>query len=102
MQAYSDDKDSLYDTFGYNRPWYEMCMQLDTAHGLFRTSLRNFIMNRTFDVKPELSESFLLIDPKQINDVFSVTEVTDKIFGQIWFDMTAKMPISRDALPRLD
>lgn len=102
VQAYSDDKDSMYDTFGYNRPWYEMCMQLDSAHGLFRTSLRNFIMNRTFDVKPQLSESFLLIDPSQINDVFSVTEVTDKIFGQIWFDMTAKLPISRDALPRLD
>ena len=58
--------------------------------------------------KPELAQSFLVIDPEQVTDVFSVTkaddgtELTDKIYGQIWFDCTAKLPISRVAIPRLD
>lgn len=102
LQVFNSNPDDLYDTFGYNRPWYELCQQLDTAHGLFRTQLRNFIMNRTFDEKPELSESFLLVDPEQVNDVFAVTDVTDKIFGAVFFDMTAKLPLSRVSIPRLD
>ena len=101
IQAYNDNKDSLYDTFGYQRPWYEYVQKLDVAHGLFRTSLKNFIMNRTFETKPELSDSFLLVDENQVNDVFAVTDVTDKIFGQIYFDMSAKLPIPRTTAPRL-
>lgn len=102
IQAYNDDPESLGETFGYQRPWYEYVQKYDTAHGLMRTQLRNFLMNRTFDEKPMLSQSFLLVDPKQVNDVFAVTETTDKIFGQVWFDCTAKLPITRVAIPRLD
>lgn len=101
IQAYNESPDALYETFGYQRPWYEFVQKLDTAHGLFRTSLRNFIMNRTFDSKPELSDSFLLVDEKQVNDVFAVTDVSDKIFGQIYFDMSAKVPIGRSWRPSL-
>lgn len=101
IQAYNEKPESLYDTFGYQRPWYEYVQALDVAHGLFRTSLHNFIMNRTFDVKPELSDSFLLVDKNQVNDVFSVTAPTNKIFGQIYFEITAKLPIPRVAAPRL-
>lgn len=101
IQAYNDNRDSLYDTFGYQRPWYEYVQKLDVAHGLFRTSLKNFIMNRTFDVKPELSDSFLLVDENQVNDVFAVTDVSDKIFGQIYFDLSAKLPIPRTTAARL-
>ena len=80
----------------------------DQAHGLFRTNLSNFLMNRVFNQKPELAQSFLVIDPEQVTDVFAVTkaddgsDLTDKIYGQIWFDCTAKLPISRVAIPRLD
>lgn len=101
IQAYNNNKDSLYDTFGYQRPWYEYVQKLDVAHGLFRTSLKNFIMNRTFETKPELSDSFLLVDENQVNDVFAVTDVTDKVFGQIYFDMSAKLPIPRTTAARL-
>jgi hypothetical protein len=58
-------------------------------------------MNRTFDSKPELSDSFLLVDENQVNDVFAVTDVSDKIFGQIYFDMSAKVPIGRSWRPSL-
>ena len=102
VQAYNDKPESLNDTFGYQRPWYEFVQKYDVAHGLYRTQLRNFLMNRTFNVKPELSESFLIVDPEQVNDVFSVTETTDKIYGQIYFKCTVKLPISRVSIPRLD
>lgn len=102
IQAFNENPDSLTKTFGYQRPWYEYCQRYDQAHGLFRTQLSNFLMHRVFDAKPELSQSFLLIDPEQVTDVFSVTETTDKIYGQVFFDITCKLPVARVAIPRLD
>lgn len=102
IQAFNDNPDSLTKTFGYQRPWYEYCQRYDQAHGLFRTQLSNFLMHRVFDVKPELSQSFLLVDPEQVTDVFSVTETTDKVYGQVFLDITCKLPVARVAIPRLD
>ena len=108
VQAYNELPETIHDVFGYNRPWYEYVQKYDQAHGLFRSNLSNFLMNRVFNQKPELAQSFLVIDPEQVTDVFAVTkaddgtELTDKIYGQIWFDCTAKLPISRVAIPRLD
>lgn len=102
IQAYNDNPDSLTKTFGYNRPWYEYAQKYDVAHGLFRTDLSNFLMHRVFNEKPELAQSFLLVDPEQVTDVFAVTQTTDKIYGQIWLDCTCKLPIARVAIPRLD
>lgn len=102
IQAYNDNPDTLKEIFGYQRPWYDYVASTDEVHGLFRTNLRNFLINRVFATKPTLSEDFLLVDPEQVNDVFSVTQETDKILGQIYFDVTAVAPISRIAIPRLD
>ena len=102
IQAYNENPKSLGETFGYNRPWYEYVQKYDVAHSLFRTDLSNFLMHRVFNEKPQLAQSFLLVDPEQVTDVFSVTETTDKVYGQIYFDCTAKLPISRVAIPRLD
>lgn len=89
-------------TFGYQRPWYEYVAKYDNSHGLFRDSMRNFIMSRFFASSPELSKQFLLVDPDTVNQVFSVTEYTDKIFGYVKFNAIARLPISRVAIPRLD
>lgn len=89
-------------TFGYQRPWYEYVAKYDSAHGLFRTNMKNFIMHRTFSGLPQLGQQFLLVDPATVNQVFSVTEYTDKIFGYVKFNATARLPISRVAIPRLD
>lgn len=89
-------------TFGYQRPWYEYVAKCDGAHGLFRTEMKNFIMHRTFFGLPQLGQQFLLVDPDAVNQVFSVTEYTDKIFGYVKFNATARLPISRVAIPRLD
>lgn len=102
IQAYNDNPDSLTKTFGYQRPWYEYCQRYDQAHGLFRTDLSNFLMHRVFNQKPELAQSFLMIDPEQVTDVFSVTDITDKIYGQVLLDITTKLPVARVAIPRLD
>lgn len=102
VQQWNADNTKMLDTFGYNRAWYEFCQKQDTAHGLYRTQLRNFIMNRVFNSAPALNQSFLLVDPTQVNDVFAVTETTDKIYGQIYFDAKVKLPIPRVAIPRLE
>lgn len=102
IQAYNENPDTLTQTFGYQRPWYEYCQRYDQAHGLFRTDLSNFLMHRVFNQKPELAQSFLIIDPSQVTDVFSVTETTDKVYGQILLDCTVKLPVARVAIPRLD
>ena len=97
-----DSADQLSRTFGYQRPWYEYVAKYDNAHGLFRTSMKNFIMSRVFKGLPQLGQQFLLVDPDTVNQVFSVTEYTDKIFGYVKFNATARLPISRVAIPRLD
>lgn len=102
IQSYNENPDTLTKTFGYQRPWYEYCQRYDQAHGLFRTDLSNFLMHRVFDQKPELAQSFLIIDPEQVTDVFSVTQTTDKVYGQILLDCTVKLPVARVAIPRLD
>lgn len=94
--------DDLNKTFGYQRPWYEYVAKYDSAHGLFRTEMKNFVMHRTFSGLPQLGQQFLLVDPDAVNQVFSVTEYTDKIFGYVKFNATARLPISRVAIPRLD
>lgn len=108
IQAYNSDAKSLNTEFGYNRPWYEYCQKYDQAHGLFRTNLSNFLMHRVFNNRPSLSQQFLVIDPEQVTDVFAVTkaddgtDLSDKIYGQVFLDCTVKLPISRVAIPRLD
>lgn len=98
----NDSTDQLNKTFGYQRPWYEYVAKYDSAHGLFRTNMKNFIMSRVFSGLPQLGQEFLLVDPDTVNQVFSVTEYTDKIFGYVKFNATARLPISRVAIPRLD
>lgn len=98
----TDTVDKANQTFGYQRPWYEYVAKYDSAHGLFRTNMKNFVMSRVFAGLPQLGQQFLLVDPTTVNQVFSVTEYTDKIFGYVKFNATARLPISRVAIPRLD
>lgn len=102
IQAYNNSPDDLNRIFGYQRAWYQYLNSVDEVHGEFRKSLRNFLINRVFDRAPELSPDFLTVKPEDCNDVFSVTETTDKILGQIYFDCTAKLPIPRAGIPKLE
>ena len=102
LQTYVDPDSSVDDVFGYQRAWYDYLGSVDEVHGLMRTNLRNFLINRQFDLKPVLNHDFLTIDPKQVNDVFMVTDLTDKIVGQVYFEVSAKRPIPRFGIPRLE
>lgn len=102
IQAWLEGPTKMDEVFGYQRPWYEYCQKLDTASGLFKTQLRNFLINRIFRSVPQLNSAFTTVDPSEVNDVFSVTETTDKILGQIYFDVVAKLPISRVSVPKLE
>lgn len=103
VQAFNEDPELLNKEFGYQRSWYDYLASVDEVHGLFRTSLRNYLINRVFDRRPELSESFLLVDPKQVNDVFaSTTDNDDKILGQIYHEIRVKQPVPMYGTPRLE
>nr|DAW94329.1 MAG TPA: Major capsid protein [Microviridae sp.] len=103
IQAFNNGgAEMLTKIFGYQRPWYHLIGMTDQAHGLFRTQLKNFIMKRTWQGVPELGRDFLLVKPEQVNDVFSVIETTDKIFGQILFKIKVKNEVPRNAVPRLE
>ena len=101
LQAVQEDVD-LFKVFGYQRPWYDYIASVDEVHGEFRTDLRNFLCNRQFSSIPRLNHDFLKVDPEQLNDIFSVTDTTDKVLGQIYFDISAKRPIPRMGIPRLE
>lgn len=93
----------LSTVFGYQRPWWEYISKTDEVHGLMKTSLRDFLINRVFNDAPQLSEDFLLVDPAQTNNIFTVTSENEDVFmGQIYFDMSVKQPIPLVGVPRLE
>lgn len=106
VQAFYHDEthedEQLHKTFGYQRAWYDYLGSVDEVHGLMRTELRNFVMNRTFNIAPELGAEFLHIDQRQLNQVFADTTTSDKIIGIIDFKVSAKRPIPMFGIPRLE
>lgn len=103
IQAFKNGgMDAVNKTFGYQRPWYNLIRLPNVAHGDFRGSLKNFIMNRTFEGVPVLGTDFTVINPDDVNDVFNVQENSDKIFGVVKFDITCKNGVSKSSVPRLE
>lgn len=102
LQAYIVNPSGINNTFGYQRAWYDYIASVDEVHGLFRSNLRNFVLNRQFDSIPRLNQEFLQVDAEQLNDVFTVQDVSDKILGQIKFNCIFKRAIPRFGIPRLE
>lgn len=92
----------LDDVFGYQRAWYEYLERYDEVHGDFRTTLRDFLIQRVFDGVPKLGKEFLLVGDKEVNEVFAVQDDSDKIFGQMVFDVVMKRPIPKFGVPKLE
>lgn len=69
---------SVNDVFGYQKAWYDYMQSYDEAHGYFRTSLKDFVLQRVFKDRPELVEDFTVVDPDQLSDVFVTTKIEDK------------------------
>lgn len=89
------------ETFGYQRSFYDYVQSTDEVHGALRTSLRNYLINREFADIPALTKQFIEINPEEVNDIFSVTEDTHKVVGQVSFQITAKRPIPFFGTPTL-
>lgn len=102
LQTYLSNPEDMTKVFGYQRPWYDYLSSLDEVHGEFRTTLRDFLVNRTFDSKPTLGPDFTVINPSHLNDIFSVTTTDDKILGQIHFNMQMRRPIPLSGVPSLE
>lgn len=101
LQRYNEGG-SLSDTFGYQRPNYDMVGYVNQVHGEFRTSLKDFLFNRIFASSPELGEDFLTINPDELNDVFTLTSSDlDTCYGQIILKVSAKRPFPRVSIPSL-
>lgn len=90
------------DTFGYQRPNYDMVGHVDEVHGQFRSTMKNYLVNRIFAERPQLGDEFLQINPEEINDIFLVTDPReDTIIGQVVLDVKAKRPFPRVVVPNL-
>lgn len=94
------DDSQLDDVFGYNRPYAELFSNVDEVHGLYKTSMSNFLLQRFFGQAPELNESFIEINSDDLTNIFSVVENTDKLFGQVMFKIHAELPAPRSYMPR--
>lgn len=92
----------MEETFGYQRAWYDYLSSTDEVHGEFRTTMRDYLVDRVFDGVPKLSKEFLEVNPKEVNDIFNYTGSDDKIVGQMWFDTTVVRPIPKYGIPKLD
>lgn len=102
-QAYAVNHSNVNNVFGYQRAYWDLIASFDEVHGEFRSSMRNFLINRVFDKAPELSKDFLLVNPDHVNDVFAMTsENGDKILGSIAFDITKKTTIPRNSIPHIE
>lgn len=100
LQAYyeslSDSSKSVDDTFGYQRPNYDAVGEVDEVHGEFRASLKNYLINRQFDGRPELGSDFIQCSPEEINDIFVNQNPHDDVFiGNLLFQVPAKRPFPR-------
>lgn len=101
VQSFSSNR--LNEVFGYQRPWYDYLSSVDEVHGDFRLpGLRDFVLNRVFRGTPVLGPSFTVIDPNQLNSVFTDRLDTDKILGQVYFECFAKRPIPQYGIPQLE
>lgn len=103
-----DDADEqakkLHETFGYQRPNYDMCASVDEVHGQFRIdeTMRNMLINRVFATRPELGDSFLKINPADTQNIFAYQAPDgDNIVGQIRVNVQAKRPLPRIHMPSL-
>ncbi len=102
LQVSASDSSKQTDVFGYQRAWYDYLSSVDEVHGLFRTQLRDYVLNRSFFGVPKLSPDFTVINPEHLNDIFTVQDVSDKILGKIVFNVKAVRPIPKYGIPKID
>lgn len=94
------DTNSFNAVFGYQRPYADYVSSFDEAHGLFKTSMSNFLLQRKFLIPPSLNRSFIEVRSDDLLNIFSVVEDEDKLYGQVYFDARVSLPLPRSYSPR--
>lgn len=93
--------EELDEVFGYQRPWYEYIMSLDEAHGAFRESMKDYLLQRQFLRPPSLMDKFIYIDPADLTNVFSYQVDDDKIFGAISYNIDFTNEVAKHSNPKI-
>lgn len=108
MPLQTGEGQSVDDVFGYQKAWYDYMQAMDEVHGDFRTTLRDFVLTRTFKERPQLSESFTVGSPEQLNDIFVANNIADKYGSSAKFMCSShvscimKRPIPMIGTPSLE
>lgn len=108
MPLQTGEGQSVDDVFGYQKAWYDYMQAMDEVHGDFRTTLRDFVLTRTFKERPQLSESFTVGSPEQLNDIFVTNNIADKYGSSAKFMCSShvscimKRPIPMIGTPSLE
>lgn len=95
------DVDKIDEILGYQTPWYEYKSRFDTAHGEFRGSLHNYLIQRIFATAPDLSPELVNMRSEDLTNIFANLGDTDKLFGAIRFDMQCTSPVPRHSVPKI-
>lgn len=98
----SNSTDTINDTFGYQRAWADYLANTDQVHGDFRGDMSEFVISRVFHEKPQLGHDFIAIDHNDVDDVFVTNDGSNKVLGEIRFDIKAQRPIPMYGIPSLE
>lgn len=102
IQAKLHEK-SYTDTFGYQRPYYDLIASVDENHANFRTDLQGYVFTRNFAEPPELGKKFITVNPEEMTNPFiDISASAPTFLGQIHFDIKAKRPLARIHVPALE
>lgn len=91
------------DTFGYAPRMAEMKFIPDSVHGQLRSSLNYWHLARKFDSLPNLNSSFVKMYADEAARIWPNTvSNNDKLIGELFFKIKAKMPLPYYGVPRLN
>lgn len=74
-------------TFGYQSRYAEYKYKASRVHGDFKTTLEAWHMGRKFTAMPALNTAFIESDPT--TRIYAVVDTSDKLYCQIYFNMSA-------------
>lgn len=91
-EIYLDTPSNNNAAFGYQARYSEYRTNPDMVAGQMRTTLKHWHMAREFSSLPSLNSSFVQANPTEA--IFPVTDGSDKLIVQIYFNMRAIRPVA--------
>jgi len=95
----SDDENE--DTFGYQSRYAEYKHQPSRTAGEMHTSLSHWNLNRIFDSRPGLNNTFMEVNSDDQERIFAVQDGSDNIYIQIYHKLKAMRKLPYFGVPKL-